>query len=187
MIRLIFATVCSVFVLGIGISSVYGQRLNDNYFGTYPSNFEDQRLNKLVEEKKYGEARALCDDMLRQRPGFADCHLQMSKIAAAEGRLEAAMTAAVKAVAVGPKNGRAHLQLAGLLETRGDLDGAIVHLRQALALEPNAPDTRVNCKPSSEASSHPSESGVVTSSTRRVWRIQSVSVGCSSPMFRLDL
>ena len=104
---------------------------------------QDQRLNKLVEEKKYAEARALCDDMLRQRPGFADCHLQMSKIAAAEGNLDAARTAAAKAVAVGPKNERAHLQLAALLRERGDLDGAIAHFREALALEPSAPDTRM--------------------------------------------
>jgi arylsulfatase A-like enzyme/Flp pilus assembly protein TadD len=103
---------------------------------------QDQRLNKLVEEKKYADARALCDDMLRQRPGFADCHLQMSKIAAAEGNLDAARTAAAKAVAVGPKNERAHLQLAALLRERGDLDGAISHFRQALALDPSAPDTR---------------------------------------------
>ena len=104
---------------------------------------KDQRLNKLVEEKKYAEARALCDDMLRQRPGFADCRLQMSKIAAAEGNLDAARTAAAKAVAVGPKNERAHLQLAALLRERGDLDGAIAHFRQALALEPGTPDTRM--------------------------------------------
>jgi len=104
---------------------------------------KDQRLNKLVEDKKYPEARALCEEMLRQRPGFADCHLQMSKIAAAEGNLDAALTAARKAVAVGPKNERAHVQLAALLKERGDVDGAIAQLRQALALEPNAPDTRM--------------------------------------------
>ena len=63
---------------------------------------KDQRLNELVEEKKYPEARALCDDMLRERPGFADCHLQMSRIASAEGQPSAALTAARKAVAVGP-------------------------------------------------------------------------------------
>jgi choline-sulfatase len=103
----------------------------------------DQRLNKLVEDKKYAEARALCDDMLRQRPGFADCHLQMSKIAAAEGNLDAALTAAAKAVAVGPNDERAHLQRAALLKGRGDLDGAIAHFRKALALEPSAPDTRM--------------------------------------------
>ncbi|HLQ23289.1 MAG TPA: tetratricopeptide repeat protein [Gemmatimonadales bacterium] len=104
---------------------------------------KDQRLNKLVEDKNYPEARALCEEMLRQRPGFADCHLQMSKIAAAEGNLDAALTAARKAVAVGPKNERAHVQLAALLKERGDVDGAIAQLRQALALEPNAPDTRM--------------------------------------------
>jgi arylsulfatase A-like enzyme/Flp pilus assembly protein TadD len=104
---------------------------------------KDQRLNKLVEDKKYAEARTLCDDMLRQRPGFADCHLQMSKIAAAEGNLDAALTAARKAVAVGPKNERAHVQLAALLKDRGDVDGATTHLREALRLEPNSPDTRM--------------------------------------------
>jgi tetratricopeptide (TPR) repeat protein len=104
---------------------------------------KDQRLNKLVEDKKYPEARALCEEMLRQRPGFADCHLQMSKIAAAGGNLDAALTAARKAVAVGPKNERAHLQVAGILKERGDLDGAITHLREALTLEPNASDTRM--------------------------------------------
>ena len=57
---------------------------------------KDQHLNKLVEQKKYADARALCDEMLRQRPGFADCHLQMSKIAAAEGNLDAALTAAAR-------------------------------------------------------------------------------------------
>jgi hypothetical protein len=50
MIRLIFATVFSIFVLGISISPVSGQRLNDNYFGTYPSNFEDQRLKAQLRE-----------------------------------------------------------------------------------------------------------------------------------------
>jgi len=104
---------------------------------------KDQRLNKLVEDEKYPEARALCEEMLRQRPGFADCHLQMSKIAAADGNLDAALTAARKAVAVGPKNERAHLQLAALLKERGDLDGAMTHLREALTLEPNNPDTRM--------------------------------------------
>lgn len=105
---------------------------------------KDQRLNKLVEDKDYAEARALCEDMLRQRPGFADCHLQMSKIAFAAGDVEAAFTAARKAVAVGPQNERAHVQLAGLLRQRGDLDGAIAHYRRALEIQPDAPETRTS-------------------------------------------
>ena len=55
----------------------------------------------------------------------------MSKIAAAAGNLDAALTAARKAVEVGPKNVRARLQLAALLKERGDLDGALTHLREA--------------------------------------------------------
>jgi len=104
---------------------------------------KDQRLNKLVDDKKYPEARALCEEMLLERPGFADCHLQMSKIAASEGNLDAALTAAKKAVEVSPKNDKAHLQLAALLKDRGDLDGAVTNLRQALALEPDAFEARL--------------------------------------------
>ena len=61
-----------------------------------------------------------------------------------DGQLEAALTAARKAVAVGPRNERAHLQLAGLLKERGDLDGAIAHYRQALEIQPDTPDTRMS-------------------------------------------
>ena len=44
---------------------------------------------------------------------------------------------------MGPRNERAHVQLAGLLKERGDLDGAIAHYRQALEIQANAPDTRM--------------------------------------------
>jgi hypothetical protein len=56
MIRLIFAAVFSIFVLGIGISPVSGQRRNDNYYGTYPYNapwsIEDLRLKAQLREAK---------------------------------------------------------------------------------------------------------------------------------------
>lgn len=103
----------------------------------------DQRLSKLVDDKQYAEARALCDSMLRERPGFADCHLQMSKIAAAEGDLTAALAAARKAVALSPRSGPAQRHLAGLLQNKGDLEGALVHYRQALEVQPDAPEPKI--------------------------------------------
>lgn len=100
----------------------------------------DQKLSQLVDEKKYAEARVLCDQMLRQRPGFADCHLQMSKIAAAEGDPAAAFAAAAKAVKLAPRNVPALLHLGGLLRARGDVDGAITRFQQALNSEPDSPE-----------------------------------------------
>ena len=79
---------------------------------------KDQRLSNLVDDKKYAEARALCVEMLRERPGFADCHLQMSRIAAAEGDLQTAVAAARKAVRLSTGKEAARMHLGGLL--RGD-------------------------------------------------------------------
>jgi arylsulfatase A-like enzyme/Tfp pilus assembly protein PilF len=103
---------------------------------------KDQTLSKLVEERKYAEARALCDQMLRERPGFADCHLQMSRVAASVGELGAALTAARKALELAPQKEAAHLQLAGLLRGRGDLEGAVTHYRRALEIQPDSAETR---------------------------------------------
>lgn len=52
MIRLIFAAVISIFILGLSISSIYGQQRNDNRFGTtnVPWNIEDQRLKAQLRE-----------------------------------------------------------------------------------------------------------------------------------------
>jgi arylsulfatase A-like enzyme/Tfp pilus assembly protein PilF len=100
----------------------------------------DQKLSELVEDRKFTEARALCDTMLRERPGFADCHLQMSRIAAVEGDLKTAVTAATKAVQLSPGKEAAHLHLGGLLQGRGDLHGAIAQYRQALAASPDSPE-----------------------------------------------
>ncbi len=102
----------------------------------------DQRLSKLAESKKYAEARALCDQMLRERPGFADCHLQMSRMAAEEGNLTAAYESAKKAVQLSPGNEKARLHLAGLLQSRGDLDGAIAQHREALKSQPDSIEAR---------------------------------------------
>jgi arylsulfatase A-like enzyme/Flp pilus assembly protein TadD len=102
----------------------------------------DRRLSQLVEEKRYAEARVLCNQMLRQRPGFADCHLQMSRIAATEGDLTTAFTAASKAVELSPGSQPARLQLASLLQGRGDLDGAIAQYQKALDGQPDSPEAR---------------------------------------------
>jgi arylsulfatase A-like enzyme/tetratricopeptide (TPR) repeat protein len=104
---------------------------------------KDQRLNQLVDDREYAQARALCEEMLGERPGFADCHLQMSKIALADGQREAALAAARKAVAVAPENERALTHLAGLLEEKGDVEGAVVLLRRALQIQPSAPEAQL--------------------------------------------
>ena len=104
---------------------------------------KDQRLSKLVDDKKYTEAKALCEEMLRERPRFADCHLQMSRIAAADGNPAAALAAARKALELSPDSEPAHLQLARLLRGQGDVEAAIAQYRRALANHPDSVDARL--------------------------------------------
>ena len=103
---------------------------------------KDQRLNKLVEEKKYAEARALattCSGSGRGSPtATSRCPRSPPRRGASTppGRRR-------------PRRSRWDRRTTGpisssraLLRARGDLDGAIAHFRQALALDPSAPDTR---------------------------------------------
>jgi tetratricopeptide (TPR) repeat protein/arylsulfatase A-like enzyme len=78
-----------------------------------------------------------------ERPHFADCHLQMSRIAAADGNPTAALAAARKALELSPDSEPAHLQLARLLRGQGDVEAAIAQYRRALASHPDSVDARL--------------------------------------------
>jgi choline-sulfatase len=103
----------------------------------------DQRLSELIEHGRYDEARALCDTMLRERPGFVDGHIQRAEIAVALRDSAGAIVHYSKALELDPKSERArgglakvHLWLAAALKRQGKLDGAGQEYRRALARDP---------------------------------------------------
>lgn len=102
----------------------------------------DQKLSELIRDKKYGEARVLCETMLRERPSFIEGYLQMARIATAQGDPARALQSASRAVALGPDNAQAQLDLADLLASRGRLDEAVTHFRRAVQLKPGATEAR---------------------------------------------
>ena len=102
----------------------------------------DQKLAELIRDKKHDEARVLCETMLRERPRFLEGHLQMARIAVAQGDSARALEFTSRAVKLGPDDAQAHLDFAAVLASRGKLDEAIAHYRRGLDLRPSATEAR---------------------------------------------
>ena len=103
----------------------------------------DQKLAELTRAGNHKEARALCEKMLRERPGFVDGYLQLAEIAVAQADPAGAVRQYSKAIELDPKAERPHFGLANILATRGELDQAVAHYQRALEIRPEFAEARV--------------------------------------------
>lgn len=94
------------------------------------------RLGALVFEKKYAKARALCEHMLAERPGFSHGHVVLARIAMEQDDPAGAIPHLRWTLARNPDSFDVHYNLGNALASAGKLDEAIRHLRKAIALDP---------------------------------------------------
>jgi tetratricopeptide (TPR) repeat protein len=90
-------------------------------------------------EKKYPEAFALYDEVLRDKPGDEDALFQIGRLAARSGeQLDRGLDALHQLVARAdrPKDARAHTLIGNILEKKGDRPGAKAAYEAALAIDP---------------------------------------------------
>lgn len=90
-------------------------------------------------EKKYAEAFALYDEVLREQPGDADALFQVGRLAAQSGQQLDRGLAALRELAAHPDrktDARLHTFIGNILEKQGDKPGAITAYEAALAGDP---------------------------------------------------
>ncbi len=95
------------------------------------------RIDELAED--YASAAENYGQVMELNP-TANLHTSIARALRHLGELESAEASLAEALRLSPANPQAHLQMAHVLEAKGDLAGAIEHLEMALAAWENADD-----------------------------------------------
>jgi tetratricopeptide (TPR) repeat protein len=83
-----------------------------------------------------GEAIALCREGLQRWPHYTTARLILAKTLLSEGQLEAAQAEVDAMLQTSPKDVQCHRLAAEVHRRAGRLDAAVVHLEQAVGLDP---------------------------------------------------
>jgi tetratricopeptide (TPR) repeat protein len=94
---------------------------------------------QAFERGRLAEARALCQTILRQQPRHVEGRHLHATIAARMGDLATAETELRWVLARQPSAGPVHFNLARVLRQRGNLEDAVAHGHEAVALMPDNP------------------------------------------------
>lgn len=91
-----------------------------------------------VADKKYAEAFALYEDVLREKPGDGDALYQLGRLAAISGQqLDRGLAVLREYLGQeGGNNARTHTRIGNILEKQGDKPGAKAAYEAAVALDP---------------------------------------------------
>lgn len=93
-----------------------------------------EHLDFLVENKKYGQARKLCAEILAQGADLAYVHGKLGRMSIEQGRYDEAINHFHKALSLNADSALWHNNLGSLLVRRGEPAAAVEHFRTALRL-----------------------------------------------------
>jgi arylsulfatase A-like enzyme/tetratricopeptide (TPR) repeat protein len=95
------------------------------------------KLHRLfLKERNYDEAEKLCRELIRQRPNYSDPYSYLGKIAVARGKPAESIAYFKESLRLNNEVCEVHEDLAGALETLGNLDEAAKHYQEALRIMP---------------------------------------------------
>ena len=97
-----------------------------------------KQINTLVDRRHYGEARAICTNLLTRRPEMVQALSLMGGIYYAEGELEKAAEYFRKTVQLKPDSAEDHMDLGLVLAQMGNKNESVEHLSEAVRLDPNS-------------------------------------------------
>ncbi|MGH8672550.1 MAG: tetratricopeptide repeat protein [Burkholderiales bacterium] len=114
------------------------RQLVENSASSRPHTVKLQLAADLYMSKRYDEAAALCTDLIRKHPHDVDALHRLGLILKEQGNLEAACSTLQKAHSLDDSDTDVMLDLAELLQKRGQLKEALKHYQAALELKPDA-------------------------------------------------
>lgn len=90
----------------------------------------------LNREKKYEQARSLCEKLIEERPHAFVPYVALADITMKQQDFPAAVSASRQALEIDPHDGSAHRNLGNALLGAGRLEEAVTHFREALRIIP---------------------------------------------------
>ena len=96
------------------------------------------RVQRLINQRKFIEARKLCGDLLTQKPDFADTYFTLATISLYQGDLAGTLEALKKAAELNPEEYTYRKNLALTFEKLNRMDEAFQHFQKAEELEPRS-------------------------------------------------
>jgi arylsulfatase A-like enzyme/predicted negative regulator of RcsB-dependent stress response len=96
-----------------------------------------EKVHHLIAQKKLGEAKKLCQDLLLRHDDYYGLYRHLGRIYFEEGDKQKAQTYMRESLRLNPDQLGLHFNLAMLLAEQGKYDDAIRHLKEVLRLNPN--------------------------------------------------
>jgi len=94
------------------------------------------KITNLISEKKYNEARCLCEELLEQRPDSFGIYIDMGKIALEKGNFGEAVVHLQKALKIDSSQHKVHDYLAMAYTCLEELEEAAKHFELSLEMRP---------------------------------------------------
>ncbi|MHC4707954.1 MAG: sulfatase-like hydrolase/transferase [Planctomycetota bacterium] len=95
------------------------------------------KLIRLVRHERLDEARALCEQLILQRPDYYGIHRDLGTIAALKGDPQKAVPYMLRSLQLNPDQAGLHNHLAMILTDQNRYDEAIDHFIKSVVLNPN--------------------------------------------------
>lgn len=97
------------------------------------------RVNELISKQKYAQASSLCQQMLKERPGFIQGYSNLAKIAMKQDDFVSTVSYLQQALVLDPNRYQTHNNLGITFSKLGEIDKSISHCKKALQLRPQNP------------------------------------------------
>jgi len=97
----------------------------------------NDRAQLFLKQKKFDEAKAACEQALKNQPDFAPASKTMGNILQARGRADEAWEWYSKAVEIQPDFAEAYTNMGTICAQRQEWEKAIAYFQKAIALKPN--------------------------------------------------